>query len=766
MKFFLKANFFIFFLLFSVNSFTQNFEGIVLNEKDSKPVTFALIRVFEKGISTETNAEGRFELKIEEFPVELEVSASGYKVRKVRFASGEGPVKIYLQKIMESLSEVVVRSAVIPNDLQKTPAAVGVISARDMERSDAANLVQVFNNVSGVYVNQGALNTNKINIRGIGARSQYSTNRIQAYFDGIPLTTAEGELTLDDIDRESLERIEVIKGPTSSIYGAGLGGSINLYSAEPQNEGIRAGVSSDFGSFGMRKQTAKASFSNKKASFFANYSNLTTDGYRENSDYERKSFLMNGRLKISEKNQLSFLVNFTRLKAYIPSSLNQSDFLNDPEAAAQNWADARGYESYDRGMLGVSNQYHFSDKFSNISSVFMSFRDAYEPRPFNILEEERTSAGARTKFNLKTNFIQLPSELSFGAEAYREWYETGTFENLYEEPGNAGSVQGEPLSKNEQDREYANFFVQFNLEFSRKWNLEAGFNINTTAYSLTDLYDQDETDQSGDYRFKTIFSPRLATTYELSPGKNIYASVSHGFSTPTVAETLTPEGLINTSLQPEAGVNYEIGFKGNWLENRLYTEFALYSIQIENLLVAQRVGEDQYVGVNAGQTDHNGVEFLLNYNFELSESISLQPYLNTSLNFFEFDEFVNEGVDNSGNELPGVPKSVLNLGLDVESDFGLSFHSSFRNVSEIPLNDSNSVYSEGYSLVNIKAVYEIALIDDLKLKINAGINNLFDEHYAASVLTNAVGFGGAEPRYYYPGNPRNYFAGLSLDYLF
>ena len=149
----------------------------------------------------------------------------------------------------------------------------------------------------------------------------------------------------------------------------------------------------------------------------------------------------------------------------------------------------------------------------------------------------------------------------------------------------------------------------------------------------------------------------------MADGKNLYGTLSHGFSTPTVAETLTPEGQINTSLLPETGINYELGFKGSWLNNKLYSEVAVYSIQIEDLLVAQRVAEDRYVGTNAGKTSHNGLEFLLNYSFNLNE-FRIRPYTNVALNFYEFKEFTNRDNDFSGNQLPGVPQSTVNVGID------------------------------------------------------------------------------------------------------
>ncbi|WP_317191882.1 TonB-dependent receptor family protein [Salegentibacter maritimus] len=724
-------------------------------------------RIFNaSGLVAVSDEYGVFELNSRELPGNFTISAIGYKSSQFFLQASKEIQQLYLSPGSESLSEVVVRSTNIPKSLKNVPASVNLVTQTDFKRTDATNVLETFNTVPGLFVNQGALNTNKINIRGIGARSQYSTNRIQAYFEGIPLTTAEGELTLDDFDQESLDRIEVIKGPTSSIYGAGLGGSINLYAKQSKQEEAQLTAKTQFGSFNTRKQVYQASNTTKESSIFGTFTHLTSNGYRDNGNYDRKSVLVNGSLKTSQNGSLSYLANFSRLKAFIPSSLNEEDLRNDPEKAAFTWGQARGYESYDKGMLGGSYTHALFDDFSNTTSIFLSFRDAYEPRPFNILKEERVSAGVRTKFNLNTRVFELPSEISFGAEYYNEWYETGTFQNRYEDfPGN-GSVLGERLSNNEQDRNYANFFAQLNLEITEKWNLEAGFNINNTTYSLTDLFVQDEIDQTGEYSFDIVVSPRIGATYKVAEGKNIYASVSHGFSTPTVAETLTPDGQINTNLKPETGLNYEFGFKGNWLQNKLYTEVAVFSIQIENLLVAQRVAEDQYVGVNAGKTNHNGLEFLSNYRFLVGGDISVKPYVNGAINFFEFDEFVNNDEDFSGNKLPGVPKYTLNLGVDVQSDSGFEFFGNYRNVGEIPLDDANSGYTNQYSLLNFKAGYTFKLFQALNLNFYGGVNNALDKNYAASIVTNAVGFGGASPRYFYPGNPRNYYGGLQLNYIF
>ncbi|HSP12116.1 MAG TPA: TonB-dependent receptor [Salegentibacter sp.] len=744
----------------------QNFEGKIINAATAEPIANARVYNADNNKEVYSDGNGIFQIEIENFPASLSISILGYRDLVTEIQDSEHPGIFYLNPTSEALSEVIITSTAIPTRLRELPAAVNLISARDLKRGDNTNLVEKFNNVPGMFVNQGALNTNKINIRGIGARSQYSTNRIQAYFDGIPLTTAEGELTLDDIDPESLDRIEVIKGPSSSVYGAGLGGSINLFSALPKSPKTEASLKSQMGSFNTRKNVVGAMHATQNTAIHANYTDLTSDGYRDNGEYNRQTALVNARLQTSDNNNLSLLASFTKLKAYIPSSINENDFMNNPGSADANWEASRGFESYDRGLLGASYQHYFSENFSNTTSVYLNFRNGYEPRPFDILKEEQVSAGARTRFQLNSRIFKKPSQLSFGAEYYNEWYNTATFENLFREFENQGSVMGERLSGNEQDRNYTNFFGQINFELTEKWKLEGGFNFNSTRYSLNDLFAGDDVDQSGDYEFDLIFSPRIGSTYEISPGKNFYANISHGFSTPTVAETLTPEGQINTELKPETGINYELGFKGNWLNNRLYTEFSAYSIRIEDLLVAQRVAEDRYIGLNAGKTTHNGLEFLANYNFNLTSGIMARPYFNAAFNFFEFEEFVNNDQDFSGNELPGVPKSTINLGMNLESDSGLDLFAGYRAVGEIALNDANSGYSDNYQVVDLKASWSFGVIKDIELNLYTGINNVFDEHYAASILTNAVGFGGAAPRYYYPGNPRNYYGGLQLNYIF
>lgn len=663
-----------------------------------------------------------------------------------------------------TLSEIFLKSSPIKNVLQKSAAAVSVISTADINKTDGISFAPILNKIPGVIMQQGTANTNRISIRGIGSRSQYATNRIKAYFDGIPITSAEGETVIEDIDLAAIEKIEIIKGPNSSSFGSGMGGVIHLFSKETPTLESYAKYNTTYGSYGLLQSRIAAGHSTEKTSLFTSYSDLESREFRANSAYNRKNFNLFAKQKMATKGTLSFVGIYTKLKAYLPSSLSEKDFINNPERAATTWAAAQGNKSYDKFLMGIGYDHQFSEKWSLNSSVFSIFKDSYEARPFDILAEKTNNLGLRLNLNYKDNLFSMPIELSFGTEIATEKYHNSLYKNLYLSQAGQGSLEGDKFSSNEQNRNYANYFIQMEFWISKNLHVESGLALNTTKYSLKDVFTSNSMAQ--DYAFGILVSPRIGLSYKVGNQKNIYTSISKGFSVPTVAETLTPTGQINSELKPEIGWNYEIGFKGNWLSNKLYTELALFSAQIENLLVARRTAEDQYVGINAGSSSHLGVEFLVNYNLLNSPNLKINPYISGVLNHFRFKDFVDGDFDYSGNSLTNVPKNQVNFGLDINTKKGWRINTSFRTVGKMPINDANSLYTDAYALLDIKTTYAFRILEYLKTELTAGINNALNEKYAASIVPNALGFGTAPARYYYPGNPVNYYGGFSVSWLF
>jgi iron complex outermembrane receptor protein len=301
---------------------------------------------------------------------------------------------------------------------------------------------------------------------------------------------------------------------------------------------------------------------------------------------------------------------------------------------------------------------------------------------------------------------------------------------------------------------------------SDRFNLKFGLATNATSYEINDEFSNAQNSQSGAYTYDQVWLPNLVGTFKVNENQKLSASISRGFSVPTVEQSLTEEGTFNTDLKPEQGWSYEIGHKAQWWGGRLYSEFTAYYMDVDNLLVARRVAEDRFVGINAGSTSHPGLEFSLQSNFNYKSWLNIQPYINGSFNFYEFDEFVDQGNSYSGNELTGVPSQQMTFGIDAQlfDNFYMNFQT--NAVSEIPVNDANTVYSDAYTFSNVKLEYKFTLLKSVCATINLGANNVFNKKYASSIVTNAIGFGGSEPRYFYPGEPRNYFGSVGVRYIF
>ncbi|APY12754.1 TonB-dependent receptor [Seonamhaeicola sp. S2-3] len=706
----------------------------------------------------------------------FQLTESGtYSFNKVGYISNLVTLKMGSHYVIQlslnpnQINEVVVFSNHIPKKLKKSTASINIISLKEIERSNNINPVSILNQTPGVFMQTGALNTNRITIRGIGSRTPYGTSKIRAFFKDIPLTNGSGETNIEDFELGTISRLEIIKGAVSSIYGAGLGGTINLIPKQGRFNKQTVDNNFTFGSFGLIKNLSSLNLSSKTNNINVVYSNTQSNGYRENNTYKRKTFTLNTNHFINEKDEISFLASYVNLKAFIPSSISKSAFLNNPKSAAFTWKNAKGFEDSKRGVFGFSWLHQYNTNLKQSTSIFSSFKKTYEPRPFNILSETTSAIGIRSRLIGNSQLLDNPLNWTIGTELFKDTLKSDTYENLYEDfPPDTGSVKGYKLSDFKEKRSYYNFFIETNYDISNKTTLLFGVNINETSYKLKDNFpiSQNNPDQSGSFKYKTIVSPKFGISQSLSKHLNIFTSISHGFSPISLNETLLPNGQINTNLNPETGWNYEIGAKGTNYNNRLQFNASIYRLSIKNLLVSRRTAEDQYIGINAGKTQHDGLEAAISYELISTEKFKMNISTNLSLNNYKFKEFIDDDNDFSDNDLTGVPSEVFNAIIDINSNSGIYGNLNFQHVGKMPITDSNTLYSDSYNLTNCKIGFKKNLNKTLKMNLFIGLNNIFDTHYASQILINATSFGGSTPRYYYPGNPVNYYSGVNLNYTF
>lgn len=638
------------------------------------------------------------------------------------------------------------------------------ITQETIDNADPVTLVNAINQTPGVYIQRGAINTNRITIRGVGSRTLFGTNKIRAYYNGIPITNGAGETSIDAFNVHTISNIEIVKGPKATQYGTNLGGTLLLSTKEPELAGTTVYNTTNVGSYGLLQNTTTGSYKDDNLLLHASYWHLKLDGYRDNNAYNRNNYLITARQQLNVNVSLDVLLQHTNNNAQIPSSLSQTAISEDPTQAAFTWGQAKGFEDNRETLSGISLNTKLSPTWSNTTTLYYRYLDHYEPRPFNILDEYTNGYGGRTLFAKKLVLNDLEGSITAGAEYNRDMYHWKTIENRYEENNGNGSLEGELLSVNREKRSQISLFATTTLPLTKKLTTEIGLHYNKNSYDYSDLFNEGELNSSAERSFDGIFAPNFSLLYAPTTMLDLYASVSRGFNYPTLEETLTPDGVINPDIGPERGWNYEVGTSIFAFSRALRLQANVYLLSITDLLVAERVGEDQFIGRNAGKTHHRGIEFAIDYQLTISKGLAVKSYINSEFSFHKFIDFVDGDDDFSGNDLTGVPDKKITAGILATHRSGIYLNMNFRHIGSQPITDANTLYSDTYNVTDVKAGFKKSISEALEIEVAAGINNLANEQYASSILINASSFGGSEPRYFYPGLNRNYFGTLQLRY--
>lgn len=626
------------------------------------------------------------------------------------------------------LDAVQVLSELMQTRSDRVIGALSLVSPEAIRHQNELHPAEYLHRIPGVSLQQGTLTTSRLVIRGLGSRAPYATNRIRMYLGDIPVTDGNGETTMADLQSADIRYMEVLRGPSSAVFGPGLAGVIRLVPRwpEPDSSGIRLHTS--IGSFGRVHASAEPWFSAGKWDMRAALSGLRMEGYRENSAVDMKNLSLLSRYR-GERSTLFVLVQAADVTGEIPSSLNETDFLTQPRAAAPNWLAVNGFESYRRLRTGLSLHQHWLPWLFSKSVLFGSWYDLLESRPFNILEMNSLSAGFRQEF--RADLPQLT--IRTGVEARLENTQSATFVTQQ-------GVQGDFLQSDRFEHREWNGFGLFRYVWQDRWSLEGGFNLGLSNHLP-----------------RPVLSPRLGLGYAGFSKTFVYLSVGHGFSVPTFEESLLADGRINPDIRPEQGWSTDLGIRGSVNGTRLSYDLALYHIRIKDLIVTRRLAEDQFFGVNAGQTRHSGLEAAVGWKVQWFE-VQAGGYAGR----FVFKEFEQDGQRFDGHVLPGVPSSSAHFRIDARPGKPADGWLEARVMGRQYLTDDNSLSYPAHFVVNA-GISRAIFLGRLSLRMYLGVKNILDARYPSMVLVNAPAFGGSAPRYYYPAAARNFFIGLVAD---
>ena len=728
----------LFLLTYTFTTFSQTVSVRILDNIDGTPLEN--IKVENEEEVFYSNKDGEIVLKNDLLPIDLFINDFRYYPKNVRVSKSQS-IEIKLTHKGFILDDIVINSNFYSKKLKDNNTSTSIIDDIEFRKNEGEFLINSLNQVTGVYSHSAGYNTNRITIRGMGSRSPYSTNKIKSYLNNIPLSNGVGETTIEDFGIDILDQIEINKGPNSSIYGSGLGGNIILKTSKNFEKTVK--IKSIFKSFNTHQNSISLSRKINRLNLLLNFEKLKSDGYRDNNTYDYNRFFASVNYEINEDYVIDFIHFYNSADALIPSSLSLENFINNPSSAAFSWRNVEGGEDYNRSLTGLTFNSK-KNKYSSSTTLFYKTFNNDENRPFNYLIEDSDSYGFRHIGKFPLNSF----DFSYGLEYSNENYKFSTWDEY-------GSNNQSIISQQTQNRKNYNYFLQLDKSFKNSF-LTIGIGSNKINYDWVD-----ETESiSLSYNTKTIISPRISYNHNLD-NISIFGNISHGFSSPNIDETLDENGIVNPDIKPETGWNYEVGIIGSTNDNSLSYNLGLYFMDIKNLLVAQRTSFDTFTGVNAGRTTHPGLEATVNFPLFRGKNLTITSSNNFSKYWYIFKDFNNRGTDYSQNKLTGVPSHTIYSKIKINLKNYLA-QISFQNVGKIPMNDSNELFTDSYSLIDLK-LSRLYYLKNLGINISTGINNLFDSRYASGIVINARGFGGRDPRFYYPGLPRNYYLSLSID---
>jgi len=657
----------------------------------------------------------------------------------------------------KTMNEVVI-TAFEQNRAVSFGTIVKVINSSNADRYNKTSLVNAFNSIAGARMEERSPGSYRINIRGSSLRSPFGVRNVKVYWNDIPVTDAGGNTYFNQFAYNNFSSVEMVKGPAGSMYGAGTGGLLLMHSFDNNwQPALNFGYVT--GSYGLQNIFASVGFGDNNRRNQLTYNHAESDGYRNHTKSKRDNISFTSQLKFSDRQQLTGSILYNNLFYETPGGLTKAEFLANPKQArpaAGGFPSADGAKAaiYQKNFtVGIGHKYNFFGGFTNSTTVFGTFAQIQNPTFRNYERRNEPGFGGRTSFVYETKISQAKLQVVAGAELQKGFFNTQVSKN---KNGNADTLQ------TNDDIEYltTSIFAQADISIKDSWIITAGASINKSKVDFARLNNYPVLHQGRTY--KNEISPRLALQKKFRKNDAVFASISRGFSPPTIAELLPSTGNISTFLEAEEGINYELGGKVSFLKGKLRLEATGYYFNLKNALVSRKDNSNADYFVNAGNTKQKGVEISTDYSTSFVKSAVLSNInIRTAYTYsgFSYGDFKKGTADFSGKKIPGVPEHTVAALADVEFKHGIYFNSTWYYATRLFLDDANTVETNAYNVLGCRIGWKPVIKTKLKINLYAGVENLLDETYSLGNDINAAG-----GRYYNAAPNRNFYAGVSFEW--
>jgi iron complex outermembrane receptor protein len=665
-------------------------------------------------------------------------------------------------------------------DNQLTVAqSVGVLTAEDFHRNNGLSLENSLNLLPGVDMqSRTTFGGQRIIIRGYGNNTNFNGQGVKVLVNNIPVTDATGTTILDDIDFSTLGKVEVIKGPASSLYGSGIAGVVNLYTLKPQPNQTRVVEENTVGSYGLFRNNTRIETANDNSALLFNYGHQEQEGWRTNSASRKDYAQFNGDFFVSDKSTVSAYFAYAHSLEQLAGEMTDSIFYHRIK-----WSDPAYLVNGSKTVIesfraGVTDNYKIDAHFSNQTTLYTNSYTLNQPFAHGLTDNQAFTFGGRTGFVYTSDTGAVTVHGILGAQ----FQKTLAFNKSYNlTNGTLGGIKGDLQNASQG----YNVFTEWKFSLPSQLVLTAGGSLNFTEYGITDMLantaNPTHPNQSGDKSFSPVFTPRISLLKLLNDHISVYADVSSGYTPPPTADVINAVlGTVNKDLKPESGIQYEVGTKGDLGNRKLSYQLALFDLDVHNKLVSETVpasgNNAQYTTyVNAGRQQDLGLELALSYALidNARNAVSLlRPFVTYTYSDFKYKDFYSDNnhnaatVNYSNNKVAGVAPNVLNAGIDLQTRMGFYVYLTYRYVDKVPYTFDNLNYARSFSLLGGKIGYRSTLGRHFSLDAYAGGDNLTNSTYYSFLFFSGNLAGTTDPHFLPMAYNAAFYGGVKLAYIF
>jgi iron complex outermembrane receptor protein len=668
-----------------------------------------------------------------------------------------------------TLDPVTVSATRSAERLFDVPASANVVDGATIrDGQPAINLSESLVRVPGVF----AANRNnyaqdlQLSSRGFGARAAFGVRGVRLYQDDIPATMPDGQGQTGSFSLLSAQRIEVLRGPFSTLYGNASGGVVSIYTESGTPDPV-VNLTASAGSYGTWIEGIKATGIAGGVGYVAAFSNFDTDGYREHSEAKRQ--IANAKITFSPTDSTHVTVvgsSQYQPQTQDPLGLTYAQWQADPRQADPAAVLFNTNKTINQVQGGVA----VDQKINAETSVrltgyagnrtvrqYLALTGVAPTSSGGVVDLDSGYAGVGLRLLWNGSLLGRPLTFNVGADTDRQDQTRLGYVNNFGAMGAQRRNEDDVVSD-------VDVYAEAQWSVLPELALTLGVRSSRVKYVSTDNYiiPGVNPDDSGARNYRNT-SPIAAAMWHVTDALNLYLSYGQGFETPTFAEiAYRPVGAgLNLDLNPATSKMVELGAK--WLptpEQRV--NVALFAAQTSQEIVTNTATGGRTTYRNADQTRRRGVE--AEWDGNLGHGVT--AHANYTWLLAEFADPYVSGlppvVTPAGARLPGVPPQQF-YGEVVWTPggyFGFSLAGEVEYVGRIYANDVNSAFAPAYTLGNVRVGFAQ---DSGRFRFTeyARLNNIANVNYVGSVIV-----GDTNGRYYEPSPGRNWYAGVSVSAAF